>query len=84
MDHRSLIDEIASRADDFLAGAASRKEARAGIDELLNADYAQLGPAERRQVAEGVMRILENEGFFEFGSRGGRGGGADAESENGE
>ncbi len=83
MDLRSVIDEIASRADDFLAGAASRKEARAGIDELLNADYAPLSPAERRQVAEGVMRILENEGFFEFGA-GGPGGESAADSENGE
>jgi len=84
MNLRGLIDEIASRADDFLAGAASRKEARAGVDELINADYPRLSPAERRQVAEGVMAILENEGFFEFGSGGGPAGASDADSENGE
>lgn len=70
MNLRAVMDEIASEADDFLAGAANRKEARAGIDELINADYPQLSPAERKQVAEGVMGILENEGFFEFGGAG--------------
>ena len=66
MDLRSLIEEIASQADDFLAGAANRKEARAGIDELINADHPRLSPADRQKIAEGVMAILENEGFFEF------------------
>jgi hypothetical protein len=71
MDLRSIIDEIASRADDFLAGAANRKEARAGIDELVNADHPQLSPGDRQKIAEGVMAILEDEGFFEFPHRGG-------------
>ncbi len=84
MNLRALIDEIASRADDFLAGASNRKEARAGIDELINADHPQLNPAERRQVAEGVMTILENEGFFEFGGSGGPAGDSAAEPGNGE
>lgn len=84
MNLRSVIDEIASRADDFLAGAANRKEARAGVDELINADYPQLSPAERKQVAEGVMTILDNEGFFEFGARGGSADDSSADSGNGE
>ena len=71
MDLRSIIDEIASRADDFLAEAANRKEARAGIDELVNADHPQLSPGDRQKIAEGVMAILEGEGFFEFPRRGG-------------
>ena len=70
MNLRAIMDEIASRADDFLAGAANRKESRAGVDELINADYPQLSPAERKQVAEGVMAILDQEGFFEFGAGG--------------
>ncbi len=83
MNLRAVMDEIASQADDFLAGAANRKEARAGIDELVNADYPQLSPAERKQVAEGVMGILENEGFFEFGG-GGAADDSDAAADNGE
>jgi hypothetical protein len=84
MDLPSIIDEIASQADDFLDGAANRKEARAGIDELLNADYPQLSPAERKKVAEGVLAILENEGFFEFGASGGSRGQTGDESANGD
>ena len=84
MNLRGVIDEIASRADDFLAGASNRKEARAGIDELINADYPQLNPAERRQVAEGVMTVLDNEGFLEFGGHGGSAGESAADSGNGE
>jgi hypothetical protein len=72
MDLQGIIDAIASQADDFLAGAADRREARAGIAELLNADYPQLGPAERKTVAESVMTILEDEGFF-ASTRGSRG-----------
>lgn len=67
MDLQSIIDEIASQADAFLAGAANRREARAGIAELINADYPRLLPAEREQVARAVMSILEQEGFFESG-----------------
>jgi hypothetical protein len=81
MDLRSIIEEIASQADDFLAGAENRKEARAGIDELINADHPQLSPGDRQKIAEGVMAILENEGFFEFNLPGGA---ADAGPGNGE
>ena len=81
MNLRAIIDDIAGRADDFLAGADSRKEARAGVDELINADYPQLGPAERRQAAEAVMAILEKEGFFDFGPAGDE---SDAGSDDGE
>ncbi len=84
MNLRAVMDEIASQADDFLAGAANRKEARAGIDELINADYPQLSPAERQQVAAGVMGILEDEGFFEAGGAGGSEDDADTGPDNGE
>ncbi len=84
MDLRSLINEIARQADDFLDGASSRREARAGIDELINSDYPQLSPGEREQVAEAVMTILENEGFFEFGSSGAARDESDADSTNNE
>ena len=67
MDLRRIVEEIAGQADDFLAGAADRREARAGIAELLTADYPQLNPADRSQVSAKVMAILEEEGFFETG-----------------
>jgi len=81
MNLRAIIDEIADRADDFLAGASNRAEARAGVNELINADYHHLGPAERRQVADGVMSILETEGFFDNTPGGSAGGAADADDE---
>jgi hypothetical protein len=63
-DLRAIAEEIASRADDFLAGAKDRKQARAGIAELLVMDYAALNPADRTTVTNGVMGILEDEDFF--------------------
>jgi len=60
----SIIAEIASRADDFLAGAPDRTHARAGIEEAITIDYPSLEPADRREVVAGVMHVLEDEGFF--------------------
>ncbi|MDD3180749.1 MAG: hypothetical protein PHQ04_10425 [Opitutaceae bacterium] len=65
MDIETLIDDIASQADDFLADATNRTDARTGIMEHLNADYPRLSPGDRRKVADGVMAILEEEGFFD-------------------
>lgn len=59
-----VINTIAGRADDFLAGVASRREARAGIAELIAADYPQLPPGDRQRVTDSVMAILEAEDFF--------------------
>jgi hypothetical protein len=80
MDLSGIIDEIASQADDFLASAANRKEARAGIVELVNTDHPRLSPVDRKKITEGVMAILEQEGFFEAA---GRWGGAGEEVEDG-
>ena len=63
-DLRPIIDEIASQADDFLAGSTDRVHARAGIAELLNMDYPDLAAADRKTVSEAVMAILEAEDFF--------------------
>ena len=60
----TIIDEIANQADDFLAGARDRAQARAGISELLTMDYPQLTPPERTMVTDGVMKVLEEEDFF--------------------
>ena len=59
-----IIERIAAQADDVLAGASNRAEARAGIEESITADYLWLAPGERAVVVTGVMNILEAEGFF--------------------
>lgn len=71
MNLHAIIERVADEADDFLAGASNRSEARAGIAELLNADYPHLAPADRVQVTNGVMKILEEEDFFSGVSAGG-------------
>lgn len=63
-DLRPIIDEIANRADDFLADTRDRAQARAGISELLTMDYQGLSPADRTVVITGVMSVLEDEDFF--------------------
>jgi hypothetical protein len=63
-DLRPIIDDIANRADDFLAGTRDRKQARAGIEELITMDYPTLNPADRTVVTTGVMSVLEEEDFF--------------------
>jgi hypothetical protein len=63
-DLRPIIDDIANRADDFLAGAQSRNHARAGIEELITMDYPTLNPPDRTVVVTGVMSVLEDEDFF--------------------
>lgn len=63
-DLHPIIDEIASRADDFLAGARDRAQGRAGIEELLTMDYPGLTPPDRAAIVAGVMAVLEEEDFF--------------------
>ena len=65
MDLDAIIDDIADRADDFLEGFSNRKDAQAGVREMITVEYPTLAPADREKVADGVMRILEKEGFFE-------------------
>jgi hypothetical protein len=81
MNLSDIIDTIASQADDFLEGASNRAEARAGVNELINADFFDLSPAERQTVADGVMRILDDEGFFDTPAGGGPSDHDDAEGE---
>jgi len=61
---RPIIDDIANRADDFLAGARDRPQARAGIEEVITMDYPSLNPPDRSVVVTGVMSVLEDENFF--------------------
>jgi len=64
MNLAAIIDEIASQADDFLAGATDRAHGRAGIAELINMDYPHLSDDDRKRVTDGVMALLEAEDFF--------------------
>ncbi len=65
MELDAISEAIADRADDFLEGASNRAQARAGVYELINADYPQLPASDRDLVAARVMEILEREGFFD-------------------
>ena len=71
MDLKSIVNEICDQADDFLAGVSRRDEAKAGIAELLTIHHLNLPPADKKAVIEQVMRILENEGFFQASAGGG-------------
>ena len=64
VDLRPIIEDIANRADDFLADASDRTQARAGIEELITMDYPMLNPMDRKVVVGGVMGVLEDEDFF--------------------
>lgn len=57
-DLRPIIADIASRADDFLAGSSHRAQARAGIEEVVTMDYPTLNPDDRKVVVGGVMNVL--------------------------
>jgi hypothetical protein len=64
MDLREIIDEIANQADDFLAYATDRREARAAIAELIASSYPDLSEKAKHVALDGVMHILEEEEFF--------------------
>jgi hypothetical protein len=64
MNLRPIIDDIASQADDFLAGTTDRRHARAGIEEFITLEHPGLSPVDRKKVADGVMAALAEEDFF--------------------
>lgn len=59
-----IIDDIASRADEFLLGVRDRRQARAGIEELLTMDYPGVIGSDRTVVITGVMSVLKDEDYF--------------------
>lgn len=65
MNIQFLITQIADQADDFLEGATSVDQARAGVSEMVTMHASQLGSSERTAVVNGVMSLLIKEGFFE-------------------
>lgn len=64
MDLHPIIDEIASHADEFLAGARNRDQGRAGIAKVLTLEYNHLVASDRKKVTDAVMAILEHEDYF--------------------
>ncbi len=66
-----IIDEIADQADDFLEGVVSLDQARAAISEMVTMHHPGFAPTDRLAVIEGVMSVLQEEGFFEWGAVGG-------------
>ncbi|MFT3781178.1 MAG: hypothetical protein QM790_04115 [Nibricoccus sp.] len=81
MNLNSVINDIADQADDFLEGVTDKKDARAAISEQLSIKYPGLNGIERGKVVDGVLAILDGEGFFELGSASGS---EDDEAEGGE
>jgi hypothetical protein len=63
-----IINEIADQADDFLEGVAKREDARAAISEQITIKFPSLNGVDRAKVIQGVIDILEREGFFELRS----------------
>jgi hypothetical protein len=64
MDLHAIIEDIANRADDFLAERSDRKDAREAIGALIADEYPALAIKDRKKVNDGVMAILEKEDFF--------------------
>jgi hypothetical protein len=64
MEIPAIIEDLASRADDFLVERSDRKDARAAIAALLADEQPQLAVKDRQRVINGVMAILEEEDFF--------------------
>ena len=65
MDLGRIIDHIAREADDFLEGYVGKADARAGVSEFITVHYHTLSPQGRQTVTDGVMTILQSEGYFE-------------------
>ena len=67
---KPLIDNIADQADELLEGCADPSEASSIILEHLTARHRALSIADRRKIAEQVIALLKNEGFFDGSASG--------------
>ncbi len=67
MDQDAIIADICDQADDFLADARSREEAKTGITEWLVINHLILPPADRKIIVAKALQTLDAEGFFEPG-----------------
>jgi len=81
MNLSAIINDIADQADDFLDGVTTRADAKAAISEQLTIKYPTLAGPERTKVIDGVLAVLNEEGFFELGSSSDSGSG-DSEAES--
>ena len=70
MSLKPIIDDIANQADSFLDGVTARSDARAAISEQLTIRYRTLSGIDRSKIIDGVLAILDEEGFFNFGAGG--------------
>ena len=68
MSLKPIIEDIADQADDFLDGVTTRSDARAAISEQITIKYRTLSGIDRAKVIDGVMTILDAEGFFDYGA----------------
>jgi hypothetical protein len=64
LDLRPLAHDLAQRAGDLLPPLPDRPAARRGLLDELELEYPALGPAQRAQVADWTLALLEDEDFF--------------------
>jgi len=69
-DLQPLISDIANQADELLEGCTNPSEAQSVILEHLTAKHRALSIPDRRKIAEQVIALLKNEGFFDGASSG--------------
>lgn len=81
MNHKTLIDETANRADEVLGGCTNPSEARSLLIELLATEHPGLPLPDRQTIAAQAVAILDNEGFFETSPGGNAWNDADATEE---
>lgn len=60
----AIAEDLARRADDFLAGVRDRPRARAAIAEELALEHGWLDPDARTAIVDGVIELLAEEDFF--------------------
>ena len=62
---QDIVNAAADEADDFLRGVTSIGEAKTVIAEWLADHHPRLSQPERQKIAQGLLAILDREGFFE-------------------
>ena len=60
-----IVNTAADEADDFLRGVTSVSEAKPVILEWLADRHPGLPPPERQKIVQGLLALLDREGFFE-------------------
>ena len=69
-DLKTLIDTIANQADEILEGCTNPSEAHSLILEHLTARHRAVSIPDRRKIADQVIALLQNEGFFDASDNG--------------